>query len=147
MGLAFRMVVTSKQEESSNLLPASESFHKVFIALFVEYLLCFLLSHNLHLHMLKTCGLEKQLLLFHVLDLNPTFANQDTPPPPTIRPRNSCICPYLSRRRRSTHFFSSAGGVNACAGVLIVFINRVSSIGGGGGGGGEKGLRLPHVLM
>ena len=89
----------------------------MFIALFVEYLLCFLLSHNLHIHMLKTCGLEKQLFLFHVLDLNPIFANQD--PSPTIRPRNSCICPYLSRRRRSTHFFSSAGGVNACAGVLF----------------------------
>ena len=97
---------------------------KVFIALFVEYLLCFLLSHNLHLHMLKTCGLEKQLFLFHVLDLNPIFANQD--PTSTIRPRNSCICPCLSRRRRSTHFFSSAGGVNACAGVL--FPNNVPEI-------------------
>ena len=124
MGLAFRIVVTSKQEESSNLLPASKSVHKVFIVLFLEYLLCFLLSRNLHLHMLKTCGLEKQLLLFHVLDLNPIFANQDTPPP-TIRPRNSCICPYLSRRRRSTHFFSSAGGVNACAGVLLWYMTCI----------------------
>ena len=36
--------------------------HKVFIALFVEYPLCFLLCHNLHLHMLKTCSIGKTLL-------------------------------------------------------------------------------------
>ena len=36
--------------------------HKVFIALFVEYPLCFLLCHNLHLHMLKTCSIGKTVL-------------------------------------------------------------------------------------
>ena len=122
MALAFGMVVNASLPAS---LVYSKSVHKVFIALFVEYLLCFLLSHNLHLHMLKTCGLEKQLFLFHVLDLNPIFANQDATP--TIRPRNSCICPCLSRRRCSTHFFSSAGGVNACAGVLL-YIQRFRRI-------------------
>ena len=71
----------------------SKSVHKVFIALFVEYPLCFLLCHNLRLHMLKTCGIGKQFFLFYVLDLNPIFGNQD--PPPTFRPRN--ICPCLSR--------------------------------------------------
>ena len=72
------------QEESSHLLSASlvysKSVHKVFIALFVEYPLCFLLCLNLRLHMLKTCGTGKQFFLFHVLDLNPIFGNQDLPP-------------------------------------------------------------------
>ena len=36
--------------------------HKVFIALFVEYSLCCLLCHNLHLHMLKTCSIGKTVL-------------------------------------------------------------------------------------
>ena len=44
--------------------------------------------------------LEKQFFLFHVLDLNPIFANED-PPPPNLRPRNSCICLCMSRRRHS----------------------------------------------
>ena len=95
---------------------------KVFIKCSLHYLLnifyaFFYLIICIYTCMLKTCGLEKQLFLFHVLDLNPIFANQD--PTPTIRPRNSSICPCLSRRRRSTHFFSSAGGVNACAAVLF----------------------------
>ena len=38
------------------------SVNKVFIALFVEYSLCFLLSHNLRLHMLKTCSIGKTVL-------------------------------------------------------------------------------------
>ena len=36
--------------------------HKVFIALFVQYPLCFLLCHNLRLHMLKTCSIGKTVL-------------------------------------------------------------------------------------
>ena len=97
----------------------------MFIALFVEHPLCFLLCHNLRLHMLKNCSIGKTLLSVscarfksHICKLRP---------PPTLRPRNPCICPCLSRRRRSTHiqivpiFFSSAGGVNACAGVLLEF--------------------------
>ena len=35
---------------------------KVLIALFVEYPLCFLLCHNLRLHMLKTCSIGKTVL-------------------------------------------------------------------------------------
>ena len=73
--------------------------HKVFIALFVEYPLC-LLYHNLRLHMLKTCSIGKTVLSVscarfksHICKLRP---------PPTLRPRNPCICPCLSRRRRST---------------------------------------------
>ena len=53
--------IYSKQEESSHLMPTSlvysESVHRVFIALFVEYPLCFLLCHNLRLRKLKNCGI------------------------------------------------------------------------------------------
>ena len=42
--------------------------HKVFIALlFVEYPLCFLLCHNLRLHMLKTCSIGKTVLSVSVV--------------------------------------------------------------------------------
>ena len=61
----------------------------------------------------KPVVLEKQFFLFHVLDLNPMFANQD-PPPPTLRPRNSCICLCLSRRRRIVHKYPD------CAHFLLV---------------------------
>ena len=54
--------------------------HKVFIALFVEYPLCFLLCHNVRLRMLETCSIGKTFL-FHVLDLNPIFAKLRPPPP------------------------------------------------------------------
>ena len=74
--------------------------HKVFIALFVEYPLCFLLCHNLHLHMLKTCSIGKTLLSVSCARFKSHICKL-SPPPPTLRPRNPCICPCLSRRRRS----------------------------------------------
>ena len=50
----------NKQEENSHLMPASLVYSKsvrgVFIALLVEYLLCFLLCHNLRLQKLKNYG-------------------------------------------------------------------------------------------
>ena len=96
---------SSKQEESSHLLPASlvysKSVHKVFIALFVEYSLCFLLCHNLRLHMLKTCWTGKRVLSVSCARFK-SHIRKSRPPPQTLRPRNSCICPCLSRRRRST---------------------------------------------
>ena len=73
--------------------------HKVFIALFVEYPLCFLLCHNLHLHMLKTCSIGKTVLSVSCARFKSHICKLS--PPPTLRPRNPCICPCLSRRRRS----------------------------------------------
>ena len=74
---------------------------KVFIALFVEYPLCFLLCHNLRLHMLKTCSIGKTVLSVscarfkcHICKLRH--------PPPHFKTKKPCICPCLSRRRRST---------------------------------------------
>ena len=102
--------------------------HKVLIALFVKYPLCFLLCHNLHLHMLKTCSIGKTVLSVSCARFKSHICKL-RPPPPTLRPRNPCICPCVSRRRRSTNiqiepiFFSSAGGVNACAGVLLYVIS------------------------
>ena len=74
--------------------------HKVFIALFVEYPLCCLLCHNLHLHMLKTCSIGKTVLSVSCARFKSHICKL-SPPPPTLRPRNPCICPCLSRRRRS----------------------------------------------
>ena len=76
--------------------------HKVFIALFVEYPLCFLLCHNLRLHMLKTCSIGKTVLSASCARFKSHICKLRHPPPPTLRPRNSCICLCLSRRRRST---------------------------------------------
>ena len=79
-------------------MPASLVYSKsviarVFIALLVEYpeeyRRCFLLCHNLRLHKLKNFGiayLKEKLFLFHVLDCNAIFANQDLLP--TLRPGN-----------------------------------------------------------
>ena len=100
MAIAF-----CQQEESSHLLPASlvyiKSVHKVFIALFVEYPLCFLLCHNLRLHMLKTCGIGKTALSVSCARFKSHICKSRSSLP-TLRSRNSCICPCLSRRRRST---------------------------------------------
>ena len=44
--------------------------------------------------------------------------------PPKLRPRNSCICLCVSRYTNIQIvpiFFSSVGGVNACAGVLFQY--------------------------
>ena len=79
--------------------------------------------------MLKTCGIGKTVSVSCARFKSHICKSR--PPPPAIRPRSSCICPCLSRRRRSTlrstHFFSSAGGVNAFAGVLFWFFFGVES--------------------
>ena len=105
VALVFRIIVNKKKSVTycQQVLFIVKVFcvHKVFIALFVEYPLCFLLCHNLHLHMLKTCSIGKTVLSVscgrfksHICKLRP--------PPPTLRPRNPCICPCLTRRRRRT---------------------------------------------
>ena len=55
MALAFR--ITVNQKEAVPIAMHSKSVHKVFIALVVEYALCFVLCYNLRLHMPKTCGI------------------------------------------------------------------------------------------
>ena len=68
---------------SSHLLPASlvysKSVDSVFIALFVEYLYAFFYIIICVYTCWKPVVLEKQFFLFHVLDLNPIFANEDPP--------------------------------------------------------------------
>ena len=78
MALAFRIVVNKKKAAS---LVYSKSVHKVFIALFVEYLYAFFYVIICVYTCWKPVVLEKQFFLFHVLDLNPIFANEDPPPP------------------------------------------------------------------
>ena len=83
MALAFRIIINKKEAVPiASSLVYSKSVHKVFIALFVEYALCFVLCHNLRPRKpkLKPVVLEKQFFLFHVLDLNPIFGNQDSCP-------------------------------------------------------------------
>ena len=72
MALVFRIIVNKKK--SVLFIVKVFCVHKVFIALFVEYPLRFLLCHNLRLHMLKTCNIEKTVLSVSC-DLNPIFAN------------------------------------------------------------------------
>ena len=76
MALAFRIIVNKKK--AVTYCQQALFIAKVFIkcSLHCSFLLC----HNLRLHMLKTCGIGKQFFLFHVLDLNPIFRNQDPPP-------------------------------------------------------------------
>ena len=73
----------------------SKSVHKVFVALFVEYALCFVLCHNLSLHMPKTCGIGKTVLSVSRARFKSHFWKSR--PFPTLRQRNICICPCLSR--------------------------------------------------
>ena len=63
--------------------------------------------------MLKTCSIGKTVLSVlcarfksHICKLRH--------PPPTLRPRNPCICPCLSRRRRIVHKYPD------CAHFLLV---------------------------
>ena len=55
--------------------------HKVFIALFVEYPLCCLLCHNLHLHMLKTCSIGKIVLSVSCARFKSHICKLSPPPP------------------------------------------------------------------
>ena len=101
VALVFRIIVNKKKSVTycQQVLFIVKVFcvHKVFIALFVEYPLCFLLCHNLHLHMLKTCSIGKTVLSVSCARFKSHIYNF-----PYLRPRNPCICPCLSRRRRST---------------------------------------------
>ena len=90
MALGF-IYDNSKHEECSYLMPASLVYSKRVMECLLHCLLNIrdaFLCHNLRLHKLKNCGIAylKKLFLFHVLDCNAIFANQD--PLPTLRPGN-----------------------------------------------------------
>ena len=105
VALVFRIIVNKKKSVTycQQVLFIVKVFcvHKVFIALFVEYPLRFLLCHNLRLHMLKTCNIGKTVLSVSCARFKSHICKLRLPPP-TLRPRKPCICPCLSRRRRST---------------------------------------------
>ena len=65
--------------------------HKVFIALFVEYPLCFLLCHNLHLHMLKTCSTGKTVLSVSCARFKSHICKLS--PPPHFKTKKSLYLP------------------------------------------------------
>ena len=105
VALVFRIIVNKKKSVTycQQVLFIVKVFcvHKLFIALFVEYPLCFLLCHNLHLHMLKTCSIGKTVLSVSCARFKSHICKLRHPPS-SLSPRNPCICPCLSRRRRST---------------------------------------------
>ena len=106
MALVFRIIVNKKKSVTycQQVLFIVKAFcvHKVFIALFVEYPLCFLSCHNLRLHVLKIYSIGKTVLSVSCARFKSHICKLRPPPPPTVRPRNTCICPCMSRRRRST---------------------------------------------
>ena len=53
----------------------------VFIALFIEYTLCFLLCHNLRQHMLKTCSIGKTVLSVSCAQFKSHICKLRPPPP------------------------------------------------------------------
>ena len=110
---------SSKQEESSHLLPASlvysKSVHKVFIALFVEYPLCFLLCHNLRLHMLKTCGIGKTVVSVSCARFKSHIRKSRPLPPPHSKTKKFL---HLPLPEYCAHFLL-VGRRSACAGVLF----------------------------
>ena len=92
VALVFRIIVNKKKSVTycQQVLFILKVFcvQKVFIALFVEYPLCFLLCHNLHLHMLKTCSIGKTVLSVSCGRFKSHICKLRPPPPPTLRPRN-----------------------------------------------------------
>ena len=62
----------------------STSLHRVLLHCLLNIRDAFFYVTDLRLHKLKNCGIaRKKLFLFHVLDFNATFVNQD--PLPTLR--------------------------------------------------------------
>ena len=120
MALAFRIIVNKKKAVTYCQQALFIVKLKVFIKRSLHCLLNILYAFYviICIHMLKTCGIGKTVVSVLCARFKSHICMQIKTPFPT-RPRNSCICPCLSRRRRSTHFFSSAGGVNACACVLL----------------------------
>ena len=105
VALVFRIIVNKKKSVTycQQVLFIVKVFcvHKVLIVLFVEYPLCFLLCHNLRLHMLKTCSIGKTVLSVSCARFKSHICKLRPPPPPHFKTKKS-LHPCLSRRRRST---------------------------------------------
>ena len=131
MALAFRIIVNKKKSVTycQHVLFIVKVFKKCSLHCLLNILYAFF--YVIILHMLKTCSIGKTILSVSCARFKSHICKSR--PPPTLRPRNSCISLCLSRRRRSTQIsriqivpvFSSAGGVNACAGVLFKFKSNV----------------------
>ena len=106
VALVFRIIVNKKKSVTycQQVLFIVKVFyvHKVFIALFVEYPLWFLLCHNLRLHMLKTCSIGKTVLSVscarfksHICKLRPPphFKTKTQYSEWTVGPLSSVTCP------------------------------------------------------
>ena len=106
VALVFRIIVNKKKSVTycQQVLFIVKVFcvHKVFIALFVDYPSCFLLCHNLRLLMLKTCSIGKTVLSVSCARFKSHICKLRHPPPPPFKTKKPCICPCVSRRRRST---------------------------------------------
>ena len=96
VALVFRIIVNKKKSVTycQQVLFIVKVFcvHKVFIALFVEYPLCFLLCHNLHLHMLKTCSIGKTVLSVSCARFKSHICKL-SPPPPHFKTKKSLHLP------------------------------------------------------
>ena len=97
VALVFRIIVNKKKSVTycQQVLPIVKVFcvHKVFIALFVEYPLCFLLCHDLRLHMLKTCSIGKTVLSVSCARLKSHICKLRHTPPPHFKTKKSVHLP------------------------------------------------------
>ena len=97
VALVFRIIVNKKKSVTycQQVLFMVKVFcvHKVFIALFVEYPLCFLLCHNLHLHMLKICSIGKTVLSVSCARFKSHICNLRPPPPSHFKTKKSLHLP------------------------------------------------------
>ena len=96
MTLAFRIIVNEKKAVTCQ---QALFIVKVFIKCSLHCLLNIFYAFVYVIICIYTCWkpvvLEKQLFLFHVLDLNPIFANQDPPPPPHHKTKKFLHLPLL----------------------------------------------------
>ena len=97
MALAFRIIVNKKK--AVTYCQQALFIVKVFIKCSLHCLLniryAFLLCHNLRLHKPKTPGIGKTVLSASCARFKSHIWKSR--PSPTLRPRNICICPCLSR--------------------------------------------------
>ena len=114
-------------ERLSRRLVYIKSVHKVFIALFVEYPLCFLLCHNLRLHLLKNCGTGETALSVSCARFKSHICNSSPPPPFKTKkflhlPLPEQYTPWYTNIQIVPTFFSSVGELNVCASVLFILM-------------------------
>ena len=135
------MICWFKQEECSHLMPASLVYSKSVIECLLHCLLNIPRNIGDAFSYVITCVYTSWktvvlLFLFHVLHCNAIFANQDLLP--TLRPGNFDLHTKMPGSAPAwavytnvqfvSIYFSSAGGVNASAGVLFMIISHVKII-------------------